>query len=250
MKIQIVSDLHLDAGNTPIVAKTKADIIVLAGDISRGFEEESKFAVDLSRRHRKKVIIVNGNASFHDLNMYEEQKKWRNANFKNVIYLDHTTGYIVDGINFLGGTLWVDYTDKSDCYAFTSDRRKDFNSIKVSRTSLFNSDISTHQHLLLMGHIEHNLSSSHKNVIITHHPPTYKSCPPAYIIKDSSCHFATDLDSFIENNDISLWIHGHSHASFDYALGNTRIVCNPYGNKINVHSGVNPDYNASLVVEV
>ena len=250
MKIQIVSDLHLENGNTPIISKTDADIIVLAGDISRGFNAESKYAVNLSKRHQKKVIIVNGNASFYDLNIYEEQKKWRNAKLKNVIYLDHTTGYIAEGINFLGGTLWVDYTDKVGCYAFISDRPKDFSSIMVSTTAIFNPDISTHQHLLLLGHIEHNLSPSHKNVIITHHPPTYRSCPQSDSAKDSSCHFATDLDSFVKENDIALWVHGHSHESFDYVLGGTRMVCNPYGDKNNPQSKVNLNYNSSLVVDV
>jgi hypothetical protein len=28
----------------------------------------------------------------------------------------------------------------------------------------------------------------------------------------------------------ALWIHGHTHDSFDYLVGPTRIVCNPKGN--------------------
>ena len=28
---------------------------------------------------------------------------------------------------------------------------------------------------------------------------------------------------------VSLWIHGHTHESFDYTVKGTRIVCNPRG---------------------
>ncbi len=26
-----------------------------------------------------------------------------------------------------------------------------------------------------------------------------------------------------------LWVHGHTHASLDYRIGATRVVCNPFG---------------------
>jgi hypothetical protein len=28
---------------------------------------------------------------------------------------------------------------------------------------------------------------------------------------------------------VSLWIHGHTHESFDYVVNSTRVVCNPRG---------------------
>jgi hypothetical protein len=28
---------------------------------------------------------------------------------------------------------------------------------------------------------------------------------------------------------VSLWIHGHTHESFDYVVSGTRVVCNPRG---------------------
>ena len=42
--------------------------------------------------------------------------------------------------------------------------------------------------------------------------------------------YMTELSEFIlDNPEIKLWTHGHTHSSHDYQIGNTRIVCNPRG---------------------
>lgn len=251
MKIQIISDLHLDTNTVyPLIKKTDADVIVLAGDTSNGFKKESAYAKKLFRIHHKEIIIVNGNHSFHNTNLYEEQKKWRNARIPGVKYLDHTTGFIYKDVNFLGGTLWVDYTDKQDCWVYKTKNNNDFGSIKVSNVGLLTPDISSHQHLLLKDHISHNLSPNHKNVIITHHPPSYKSYSGDLENDAGGCHFATNLEDFIIASNITLWIHGHSHHSLDYGIGDTRIICNPYGNEKSKNTKINEDFDSGLVIEI
>ena len=46
-----------------------------------------------------------------------------------------------------------------------------------------------------------------------------------------------------------LWIHGHTHDSFDYRLNETRVVCNPRGYAT---EGVNenPWFDLNLVVDI
>ena len=42
--------------------------------------------------------------------------------------------------------------------------------------------------------------------------------------------YSSDLSQFIlDNPQIKLWTHGHTHETFDYVIGETRIVCNPRG---------------------
>lgn len=42
--------------------------------------------------------------------------------------------------------------------------------------------------------------------------------------------YASSLDFFIDDHpQIVLWVHGHTHETFDYEIGNTRIFCNPRG---------------------
>ena len=49
-----------------------------------------------------------------------------------------------------------------------------------------------------------------------------------------------------------LWLHGHVHRSYDYFVGDVRLVCNPRGYPDPRGPGrrENPDFNPSLVVEV
>ena len=55
-----------------------------------------------------------------------------------------------------------------------------------------------------------------------------------YLVKDdqiilADCIFS-NLDNFIlDNPQIKLWTHGHTHEDFDYRIGSTRVVCNPRG---------------------
>ena len=37
------------------------------------------------------------------------------------------------------------------------------------------------------------------------------------------------MNDFILEHQPRLWIHGHTHESFDYEIGKTRVVCNPRG---------------------
>jgi Icc-related predicted phosphoesterase len=72
-----------------------------------------------------------------------------------------------------------------------------------------------------------------KFVVVTHHAPTKMSVHPKYQ-HDTMMNgaYSSDLSKFIlENPQIKLWTHGHTHDPFDYMVGSTRIVCNPRGYK-------------------
>ena len=43
----------------------------------------------------------------------------------------------------------------------------------------------------------------------------------------------------------SLWVHGHTHDSFDYTVNGTRVVCNPRGyakNGVDENAGFDPNF--------
>lgn len=48
------------------------------------------------------------------------------------------------------------------------------------------------------------------------------------------------MDDFIKWTGAELWIHGHIHKSFDYAIGKTRVVCNPIVYIDEPNDGFNP----------
>jgi hypothetical protein len=46
---------------------------------------------------------------------------------------------------------------------------------------------------------------------------------------------------------VSLWIHGHTHTSFDYEINGTRVVCNPRGYAPVL---LNPGFDPAFTVEI
>ncbi len=49
----------------------------------------------------------------------------------------------------------------------------------------------------------------------------------------------------IERHQPALWVHGHTHTSFDYRIGASRIVCNPHG-----YGDENEAFDPGLVLDV
>lgn len=72
---------------------------------------------------------------------------------------------------------------------------------------------------------------SHKPIIVvTHHAPSPYSIAPQYSGSMLNPAFVSNLNDFItQHPQIRLWCHGHVHNTFDYILGETRIVCYPFG---------------------
>lgn len=86
-----------------------------------------------------------------------------------------------------------------------------------------------------------------KTVVVTHHGVSPLSIHERFRGDSLNCAFMTDLSSEIIDHGPDLWIHGHTHNSFDYTLGGTRVVVNPYGYK---DVEVNPQYDRQLVIEI
>ncbi|AOK29972.1 MULTISPECIES: metallophosphoesterase [Burkholderia] len=66
-------------------------------------------------------------------------------------------------------------------------------------------------------------------IVVTHHAPHRASLAARYAGDLVSSGFVNDLPALVRP-PVSLWIHGHTHTSFDYTTANgTRVVCNPHG---------------------
>lgn len=68
-----------------------------------------------------------------------------------------------------------------------------------------------------------------ETVVVTHHAPLSKAVVPRFAINRLTPAFASGLESLVDTGQPALWIHGHTHNSFDYGIYNTRVVCNPRG---------------------
>jgi Icc-related predicted phosphoesterase len=85
------------------------------------------------------------------------------------------------------------------------------------------------------------------DVVITHHVPYERSIAPQYQGNPLNRFFiAADAAPLVERAGARLWIHGHTHTSFDYRVGETRVVCNARGYPGEAGTSMNP----ALVIEV
>jgi len=85
-----------------------------------------------------------------------------------------------------------------------------------------------------------------QTVVCTHHSPSPQSVPDRFRDDPLSPAFSSNLEHIIERYQPDLWVHGHTHDSFDYNIGKTRVVCNPAG----YQHEPNPDFQWDLVVEI
>jgi hypothetical protein len=102
-----------------------------------------------------------------------------------------------------------------------------------AEASRFSPEDAVVEHRKTLDYINHVVSerADDKFVVVGHHCPSRQSVHPKYA-HDTVMNggFASDLDDFIAYRpQIKLWTHGHTHESFDYMIGETRIVCNPRG---------------------
>jgi hypothetical protein len=86
-------------------------------------------------------------------------------------------------------------------------------------------------------------------VVVTHHAPSRSSIHPRFDGALLNASYVSDAQYLLDAGRVDLWIHGHTHDSFDYQLGDTRVVCNPRGY---VRGGVaeNPHFDVDFTVDI
>lgn len=254
MKIQLVSDIHLEFGQKVIINNAGADILVLAGDIccARNFSKYMWFFEDCASKF-KNVVYIMGNHEHYKNTFNDTAKVIREclaclANLSNFHFLDNENVEI-DGIKFIGATLW---TDNNRGCPITENKLQfgmnDFRLIKyrdsVGNYFKFTPSMSFYEHRRTLAYIGTQIVDG-PCVVVTHHLPSFKSIASKYADEyHMNGGYASDLE-YMMNDNIKLWVHGHTHTPCDYRVKNTRIVANPIG-----YPGENPNANLELVLEV
>jgi Icc-related predicted phosphoesterase len=229
MKLHILSDLHTEfAAFEPPV--TDADVIILAGDIGVGIA-----GIEWATRQfpEKPVIYVPGNHEYygHDIGSTDALC----AAAPDHIYVLSDDVLELDGVRFLGSTLWTDFKLCGAAEAWFARQRakglvEDFASIKNGKRR-FTPEDSVKLHATSRAWLEGELKREFKGptVVATHHLPASMSVDRRYASDPLNPAFASSLEGLIEQYQPDLWIHGHTHVACDYELFGTRVVCNPRG---------------------
>jgi predicted phosphodiesterase len=259
MKIYVTSDLHLEFGDCFFKNEDNVDVLILSGDIMiaqdlHDHPEDSinplvplgsrQVAAQRFRDFLKRcsfqfphVIYIAGNHEFYHGKWPIGIQYLRNEcdKFSNVYFMENDCRTI-DDITFVGCTLWTDM-NKGDPLTLhaVKDMMNDFRIIRNSDlgfTTLRPAHIGL-AHRRSAGYIEHVVKQNpdRKHVVVGHHCPSFQSIHPQYA-NDYLMNgaYASDLSQImLDNPQIKLWTHGHTHEDFDYVIGDTRVVCNPRG---------------------
>jgi len=240
----VISDLHLEFGEIQI-PKIERDVLILAGDVHIG---SNSLPYIIKQTKISPVIYVLGNHEFYNHDIDEITKFWTNQKITNLYVLERKQ-WILDNVRFLGCSLWTEFNN-GDKKAMESAK------YQMSDYAVIDKDekMLSPQHTLDIHYecrkwleSQLQLPFSGKTVIITHHLPSYKSISWKFEGNILNYAYYSDLEDIIRKFQPDLWIHGHTHDSFDYLIGKTRVVCNPRG-----YMGVeiNSQFNPSLILEI
>jgi predicted phosphodiesterase len=269
MRIQIASDLHLEhiGQRFPgyrVIEPADADLLILAGDI-----HNSTYGLEAFKDWPVPVIYIHGNHEAYGLGDYAELTPAlrRNAEQSNVHYLERDE-FIFMGVRFLGCCLWTDYClhgkDNRPAAMKQAERfLRDHGAIHAGNGKHFAAPDALGIHTQSRAWLERQLDapsvidgSAAPTVVITHHAPHPKSVHPRFAGNPLNAAFVSDLTPLL--GQAALWIHGHTHDSFDYEVNGTRIIANPRGYARNRKDAARPDhivwenpgFDPCLVIEV
>ena len=248
MKIQVISDLHIEFGEYSIDS-SQADIIVIAGDVHIGKNGVTWIKKEIPN---KPVIYILGNHEYYSNTypnlLYEIKEITKNSNIK---ILENEV-FSIKRINFLGCTLWTDFNlfgnkilSQLECQFGLND----FTKIRMSPNffKILPTDIEQiHKKSVFWLNQTLKKLKNNRIVVITHHAPSIHSVPDRFKNKLISSGFASNLENIISIYQPQYWIHGHTHDSFDYEISGCRVICNPKG----YPNEGNKSFNRNFIIEI
>lgn len=233
MKIQLASDLHLELidpkrQRAPLIRpEPDADVLVLAGDIHAGSQ-----AVEYFADWPVPVLYVAGNHEYYRQNWRETRRQLRQASAGTAVRFLDEDSYEIRGVRFLGCTFWTDYqlrgSTQAQAMAWAATHLNDHFVIQTDEGRFTPAD-ALEDHHQSRAWLQRVLAQPFDGptVVITHHAPHPLSVHPRFAYDPLSPAFVSDQTELLFK--ASFWLHGHTHDSFDYTVGNCRVVANPAG---------------------
>jgi len=259
MKVQAASDLHTEIGPLEdhlmvLDTNTDVDVLVLAGDIGVGhgnFEFARKILDQFN--NDVEIIMIAGNHEYYKGQYSERLGDYRLMGIleDNIHFLENEE-IIIDGVRFLGCTLWTDFVVKepeisqSEALILAQMNLSDFRSIYHGSTYI-TAATTLSFHLESRAWLEKKLSEDFpgKTVVVTHHGPSWACKHHEYGHNEASPCFYSDLTDLVKKADV--WIYGHTHSNLDTTIGSCRLVSNQYGYR---RRETTSDFNPGFVLEV
>lgn len=274
MNIQLLSDLHLES-NPHFVARPTpgADVLVLAGDIGSYQPGSSLTRLDIAdfglARFSPRpvseggagwptpVLFIPGNHEYDGLEFDEATRRLQAACDRwGLIWLEQQS-VVLQGVRFLGCTLWTDFDalNGDSLSASLSGRDKAFRAANyylrknhalrdgVPMLAPEVRELGLQSQAWLRSALDQPYAG--KTVVVTHFSPSLISADPRYGLTPGTAGFCNALDDLLPA--AQLWLHGHLHCPQDYLSQGCRVVANPLGY---AHKGEQKSFDSALLIHL
>jgi predicted phosphodiesterase len=237
MRLQVLSDLHLETEDFEPEPAPGAELLVLAGDIDSTWQAYERFA-----GWPVPVVVVAGN---HEFDGRELTTAWAGLRARcealGLRLLERESAVYTDArgrrIRFVGTIRWSDF-DLFGAARRDAVLRAATYFTRIMRATRhgepFDAPAVRDESLACRAWLEAALRESgpwDATVTITHYAPSVRSADPRYGAQPGTASFCNADDALLDRADV--WIHGHLHCRQDYevmhAEGVTRVVSNARG---------------------
>jgi predicted phosphodiesterase len=245
MKIRLWSDLHLEFTDNKFdhlwqpAEEDKEQTLILSGDIAKGMG--ARHFVEELCKHFKYVLMTCGNHEFYDNDFYKVIEDWRAYSNGGSILIDkgpdnfhflYNESAILDGVRFIGGTMWTDYNGADPiCMGAAHRIMTDFGVIRCEGQYITPHFI-IREHDKFMDFLLQKFDEPFDGptVVMSHHSPGNELKRRGRLGDRVGPAYFADIEEVIgHHNKAKVWTHGHTHRNWDYMINETRVLCNPYG---------------------
>ena len=240
MKLQLLSDLHLETETFDPEPAPGAELLVLAGDIDATWAGYARF-----KDWPVPVLVVAGN---HEFDSRELSTAWpefaRHCDRLGLRLLQREATVVTAAsgrrVRILGTTRWSDF----DLYGAAQRPRAVRAASYFMRLMAascngrpFDAEAVREQGLACRAWLEGELQASPQGrwdatLVVTHFAPSLLSADPRFGRQPGTASFCNADDDLIPRADV--WLHGHLHCRHDYRVARagrapSRVVCQARG---------------------
>jgi hypothetical protein len=258
VKLQLLSDLHLETETFDPQPAPGAELLVLAGDVDSGWGGYQRFA-----GWPVPVVVVAGNHEFDGRDFDTALAGLRavcTALGFTLLERETLPFTAADGrrIRVLGTTRWSDFDLFGEVGRPRAERAAGYFMRQMGSTRgglPFDAAAVRREALACRAWLEAELARApqgrwDKTLVITHFGPSLRSADARYGQQPGTASFCNADDDLIPRAD--LWLHGHLHCRHDYRVDRagrlpSRVVCNPLGL---AKKGEQQGHNPLLLIEL
>lgn len=231
----LISDLHFefwkDYGKSLINELPCGDLLCVAGDLCN--LNQLEIIIPWLCEKFLDVVMVFGNHELYGHSPKKITSVLKKIKCKNFHLLQNNVVNI-QGYNIAGCTLWFQDDPLNIYYQH---QLNDFNYIKDFSPWVYN------QNKISMDFLSNTYNV---DIVLTHHVPSPLGISELYKNSNLNRFFMCDMTEIIVKTKPKFWFFGHTHFSFNFKIGKTKLISNPRGYE---HMDLNKNFTLEAIHE-